>query len=55
MIKNIDSFMSKNAMDPRVGYLYSTRNKLSKFLFKIEENALVRNVNDINQKQGVAQ
>lgn len=38
MIKNIDEFMNKNALDPRVRYLYGARNKLSKFLFKINDN-----------------
>lgn len=47
MIVNIDEFMNKNALDPRVRYLYSTRNKLSKFLFKINQNQLVKNVNQI--------
>lgn len=45
MIKSIDEFMNKNCLDPRVRYLYSAKNKLTKFLYKINDNHLAKNVN----------
>lgn len=52
-MRNIDDFMNKNALDPRVSYLYAARNKLFKFLLKIKENKLVKEVNQMKQNDSV--
>jgi hypothetical protein len=38
ILKNIDQFMNQHSLDDRVKYLYSTRNKLFKFLMKTKDN-----------------
>lgn len=47
MIRNIDEFMNKNGLDERVRYLYGARNKLSKFLYKVNDNKLIGKVNNM--------
>ena len=49
MLKNMDNFMIKYTLDERVRFLYSVRNKLSKFIYKIKENKLISKLNGIEQ------